>query len=73
MPSCRTHKRQVPIMHSFQLVGLDHENFRPVFDLSDERLAQLGAVRRIASECPGYPCRVSLEDAELGEELLLLP
>jgi hypothetical protein len=60
-------------MQSFQLVGLDHEQFRPLFDLSDDGLAQLGAVRRIASESPGYPCRVSLEDAELGEELLLLP
>jgi hypothetical protein len=60
-------------VYSFQLVGLDHDPFEPLFHLSNERLAQLGAVRRIASEFPGYPCRVSLEDAELGEELLLLP
>ena len=27
----------------------------------------------IAANRPGYPCRISLEDAEIGEELLLLP
>jgi hypothetical protein len=29
--------------------------------------------RMIADEKPGYPCRVSLEDAEPGERLILLP
>lgn len=24
-------------------------------------------------ECPGFPCRVSLEDAKIGEEVILLP
>ncbi len=29
--------------------------------------------RVVARSKPGYPCRVSLADAEIGEELLLLP
>jgi hypothetical protein len=58
---------------SFRLVGIGHEQFEPLFALSDQRLTELGAVRRVASESPGFPCRVSLEDAELGAELLLLP
>ena len=58
---------------SFQLVGLDHEPFQPLFALSDEDLQQYSARRCFASEAPGYPCRISLEDASLGEELLLLP
>ncbi len=29
--------------------------------------------RVVATRNPGYPCRVSLADAEIGEELLLLP
>ena len=33
----------------------------------------MGAQRRIATESHGFPCRISLEDAEIGEELLLLP
>jgi hypothetical protein len=60
-------------MHPFQLIGLDPAPFVPLFALSDPELAPLGAVRRIADESPGYPCRISLEDAKVGEELLLLP
>ena len=58
---------------SFQLLGIDHELFEPLFQLSDEQLKWHGAERRIATERPGYPCRISLEDASVGEELLLLP
>ena len=58
---------------SFQLVGVGHEQFEPLFQLSDEELRQHGAVRQYASESPGYPCRISLQDAEVGDELLLLP
>jgi hypothetical protein len=58
--------------NSFQLVGMDHEQFEPLFLLSDEALAKHHAERHIATESPGYPCRVSLEDAKVGEELLLL-
>jgi hypothetical protein len=59
--------------HSFQLLGISHEQFEPLFLLSDEQLKEHGAQRRIATESPGYPCRISLEDASIGEELLLLP
>jgi len=60
-------------MHAFQLVGIDHEPFEHLFDLTDEQLKEFGAVRRIATGNPGFPCRVSLEDAEVGADLLLLP
>jgi hypothetical protein len=60
-------------MHTFQLVGLDPAQFEPLFDLSDHELSKRGAVRRFVTSTPGFPCRVSLEDAGLGEELLLLP
>ena len=60
-------------MHAFQIVGIRHEPFEHLFDLTDEQLAAFGAVRRIATESPGFPCRVSLEDAQVGDELLLLP
>jgi hypothetical protein len=58
---------------SFQITGLPHDVFAPWFELSDQALAARGAVRRVADVNPGYPCRVSLEDAEIGEEMLLLP
>jgi DNA-binding transcriptional regulator YdaS (Cro superfamily) len=60
-------------MPTFQLMGIAPEPFAPLFQLSDAALEKLGAVRRFATESPGFPCRVSLEDAAIGEELLLLP
>ena len=59
-------------MPSFQLVGLSPEPFEPLFRLSTQELAGLGARRVTASSKPGFPCRISLSDAEPGEELLLL-
>jgi hypothetical protein len=54
----------------FLLSGLPLDPFRPLFGLSDEALARRGA-RRLAAE-PGFPCRVTLDDAEVGEPVLLL-
>jgi hypothetical protein len=59
-------------MSTFQLVGLDHRPFEPLFELSNEELAGIGAMRQVATEPTGFPCRVSLEDAAPGDELLLL-
>jgi Protein of unknown function (DUF1203) len=60
-------------MTSFQLVGLPYEPFAPLFDLSDAALSEFNVRRVVADEIPGYPCRVSLTDAQIGDELLLLP
>jgi uncharacterized protein DUF1203 len=60
-------------MMSFRITGLPAEDFAPLFDLSDAELAARGAVRRIAqARNPGTPCRISLTDAQVGEELLLV-
>jgi hypothetical protein len=55
---------------SFRITGLPAETFAPLFDLSDDELRARGAVRRIADNA--YPCRISLTDAEPGDELLLV-
>jgi hypothetical protein len=52
--------------------GLDIEAFRPLFGLDDAALRARGAVRMVADAKPGFPCRVTLEDAEPGESMLLL-
>ena len=57
---------------SYVITGLSPDEFTPLFELSDEELAQRGIVRRTANAKPGYPCRVTLEDAEPGERVLLL-
>jgi len=59
-------------MSSFRLVGLEPAPFEPLFLLDDAQLATRGMARRIADADRGFPCRVSLEDARRGEELLLL-
>jgi len=56
---------------SFRVLGLSPEQFRPLFALPDARLHLLGA-RRVVADDPRMPCRVSIEHAALGEELLLL-
>lgn len=58
---------------NFQLLGLAREPFEHLFDLSDEALQKQDIVRRVVTVNPGFPCRISLEDAEVGEEVLLLP
>jgi hypothetical protein len=58
---------------SFRATGLSPSHFEPLFALSDAELAAQGIRRMVADEKPGFPCRVTLEDAEPGERLLLLP
>jgi len=57
-------------MQHFRIQGLPAEPFAHLFALSDEALKQRGAVRRIADG--PRPCRVSLTDAEPGDELILV-
>ena len=52
--------------------GLDPAPFKPLHALSDDELADRSIVRRRADAKPGFPCRVTLEDAEPGETVLLL-
>ncbi len=56
-------------MH-FRIQGLPAEQFAPLFALSDDALKQHGAVRTIADG--PRPCRISLTDAEPGDELILV-
>jgi Protein of unknown function (DUF1203) len=56
---------------TYQIEGLKRADFAPLFAMSDVELAERGVVRVIA-DGPGYPCRVSLADAKVGESLILL-
>lgn len=56
----------------FVITGLDPKRFAPLFGLDEASLAERGIVRRRAERKPGFPCRVTLEDADEGESLLLL-
>jgi len=57
---------------TYRISGLDPAPFPPLFALDDAALAERGVKRMIADTRPGFPCRVTLDDAEPGQEMLLL-
>ncbi len=56
----------------FRIRGLDPTAFMPLFAMDDAELAARRAVRTVADSKPGFPCRVTLDDAEPGMPVLLL-
>lgn len=58
---------------AFQFRALAAEQFAPLFGRTDAELAGIGARRMEVTEHPGFPCRVSLVDGEVGETVILLP
>lgn len=57
---------------SFQIHALAAQQFQHLFPLSDEGLAEHNTRRILVQSKPGYPCRVSLQDAEIREQVILL-
>ena len=57
---------------NYVISGLPLAPFKKHFDLDSAALLLRGIERRVADSKPGYPCRISLQDAEVGESLLLL-
>ena len=56
----------------FVINGLLAKPYLHLYGLSDEALAKQGVKRYVADEAPGFPDRIEMRDAELGESLLLL-
>lgn len=59
-------------MSGFVITGLDPAPFAAFYGLADDALAERGVERMIVTDNPGFPCRVTLEDAAVGETVLLL-
>ena len=57
---------------NFQITGLDDGQFRHLFGQEAKVLDQYGVERMRVNGKPGYPCRVSLQDVEIGETVLLM-
>ena len=57
---------------TYKISGLDPAQFAHLVGLSDEQLATHSAARMTADANPNFPCRVTLDDAEIGETLLLV-
>jgi hypothetical protein len=56
---------------AYRIEGLAPERFAGLFEMSDEALAEHHA-RRAVADGPGFPCRITLEEAQVGEALVLL-
>lgn len=56
----------------FRFLALNADTFAQLRSMTDEQLAERDARWVTVDEHPGYPCRVSLEDAAIGERVLAL-
>lgn len=70
---CRDPDTLEDMMDSFRFIALAAERFAPLFGKGDAELEEIGARRIVVDEKPGFPCRVSLEDAEVGATVILTP
>lgn len=57
---------------AFLVHALPAQPFRDYFSMTTHELAERRACLMTVDEHPGFPCRVSLADAELGETVLLI-
>ena len=57
---------------AFRITGLAPEPFQSLFGLPDQDLASFGMKRYIVDSNPGFPDRIEMKDAELGQSVLLL-
>ncbi|MEM9843188.1 MAG: DUF1203 domain-containing protein [Pseudomonadota bacterium] len=68
--NCRS-ENEGAIVVNFQIRPLQKSDFEHLFELSDAELAEQRACRQIVTANPGTPCRVSMQDAEIGEAVIL--
>jgi hypothetical protein len=57
---------------SFLIHALPAEPYRELFSMTDDALHDRRARRIAVTGKPGFPCRVSLADAEIGETVILV-
>jgi Protein of unknown function (DUF1203) len=58
-------------MH-YRISGLSPQPFRHLYRLSDDELAREGVIRYVADKSPGFPDRIEMRDADIGQRVLLL-
>lgn len=56
---------------TYRIKGLEPAPFAPLFELDDAQLAARG-MTRMTVDTPNFPCRISLRDCEIGDEVILL-
>jgi hypothetical protein len=58
-------------MMTYRITGLNPANHAVLFAMTDAELSAINARRVIANSNHGFPCRVSLRDADEGDALIL--
>ena len=66
-------RRVINMNTNFKIKAIERDLFSGLMGLSDRALERVNARWVIADTKPGYPCRVSLKEAEIGERVLLVP
>lgn len=59
-------------MSGFAISGIDPAPFAALYGADDETLAANGVARMTVDAKPGFPCRVTLADADIGTSVLLM-
>lgn len=57
---------------NFTISGLSPAPFQHLYGLSDEELIKYNAKRYVCDASPGFPDRIEMRDAKIGEALLLV-
>lgn len=56
---------------TYRIKGLEPAPFAPLFEIDDAGLKARG-ITRMTVDNPNFPCRVSLRDCDIGDEVILL-
>jgi hypothetical protein len=56
---------------TYQITGLNPQDHVSLFSMSDAELQAINACRVTATAGHGFPCRISLRDADEGDSLIL--
>lgn len=57
----------------FQILPIPTEAYSHLLTLNEEELSRHQAIRQTVTAKPGFPCRNTLRDANIGEEVILFP
>lgn len=57
---------------TYRIIGVDSAPYQHLYGLSNEQLAEENVVRMTVTGKPGFPCRITLTDRDIGESVLLL-
>jgi hypothetical protein len=59
-------------MNNFKFEALNHLHFEYLNDLSEAELLENNIKKLKVDKFPGFPCRITLEDAKINEDVFLL-